>query len=219
MSVSHSHETRERAAYLLAVDELSDESIAREVDIARSTLSEWKKQPEFQQLISAHRDEIRKRIRSRGIAIIENRIQAQHDRWLRMRRVIDERAADPTMAEVPGGKTGLLVRRVKKIGGGDSAELVDEYEVDTGLLKELREIENLVANELGQREIKLHSHNTHEDPARDDLLRKMTHDPDFAIAASDLLFRLGGHTGGVCVPPEPGSNGTVDSGSTPADPE
>jgi hypothetical protein len=32
------------------------------------------------------------------------------NRWDRMRRVIDERAASPAFADVPGGTTGLLVR-------------------------------------------------------------------------------------------------------------
>jgi hypothetical protein len=64
--------------------------------------------------------------------------------------VIAERAADPDMANVPGGRTGLLVRRVKVIGSGDNAREVCEYEVDTGLLKELRELEKQAAVEAGQ---------------------------------------------------------------------
>lgn len=86
----------------------------------------------------------------RGIASRENRIAAANDRWDRMKRVIDERAADPTMEKVPGGRTGLLVRTYKIVGTGPSAYTVDEFAVDTGLLKEMRELEKEAAQEVGQ---------------------------------------------------------------------
>lgn len=78
------------------------------------------------------------------------RVEALQDRWDRMKRVIAERAEDPRMQDVPGGTTGLLVERCKKIGNGEDAELVSEYEVDTGLLKEMRAHEEQAAKELGQ---------------------------------------------------------------------
>jgi hypothetical protein len=54
------------------------------------------------------------------------------------------------MAEAPGGETGLLTKKLKVIGFGENAELVAEYSVDTGLLKELRAHEEQAARELGQ---------------------------------------------------------------------
>lgn len=54
------------------------------------------------------------------------------------------------MPDVPGGKTGLLVREIKSIGAGPNSREVEEYKVDTGLLKELREHERQAAIELGQ---------------------------------------------------------------------
>ena len=54
------------------------------------------------------------------------------------------------MQNVPGGRAGLLVRRVKSIGAGENAREVVEYEVDTALLKELRELERQAAQEAGQ---------------------------------------------------------------------
>jgi hypothetical protein len=41
------------------------------------------------------------------------RVQMLQNRWDRMRRVIDERAASPAFADVPGGTTGLLVKDFK----------------------------------------------------------------------------------------------------------
>ena len=93
---------------------------------------------------------ISKSLVAQSIAIREARVRAQNDRWLKMHQVIAERGADPAMAEVPGGPTGLLVHHIKQIGGGEFAERVDEYEVDAGLLRELREHEMLAAKELGQ---------------------------------------------------------------------
>ena len=78
------------------------------------------------------------------------RVAAQQDRWMRMRSVITARSADPTMQAAPGGSTGLLVRRQKAIGNGKRSQVVDEYEVDGVLLRELREVEKHAAMELGQ---------------------------------------------------------------------
>jgi hypothetical protein len=87
---------------------------------------------------------------AQSIAVKEARIRAVNDRWLKMQQVIEERAKDPGLQLVAGGKTGLLAHDQKSIGGGPLAEKIDVYEVDTGLLKELREHEVQAAKELGQ---------------------------------------------------------------------
>ena len=70
------------------------------------------------------------------------RVQMLQNRWDRMRRVIDERAASPAFADVPGGTTGLLVKDYK---GKDADQPV--YKVDTRLLAELRAHEKQAAEE------------------------------------------------------------------------
>jgi len=85
-----------------------------------------------------------------AITIKEARLRAVNDRWLKLQQVIAERASDPNMQEIPGGKTGLLAHDQKGVGAGAAAEVIDVYEVDTGLLKELREHEVQAAKELGQ---------------------------------------------------------------------
>jgi hypothetical protein len=77
-------------------------------------------------------------------------VKALGDRWNRLRQVIAARAADPDHAKAPGGDTGLLVRKLKQIGSGESARTVEEYEVDAALLREAREHEKQAAQELGQ---------------------------------------------------------------------
>jgi hypothetical protein len=54
------------------------------------------------------------------------------------------------MENVPGGRTGLLVRQIKAVGAGVNRKLVPEYVVDTGLLREIRATAQQAAEELGQ---------------------------------------------------------------------
>ena len=71
------------------------------------------------------------------------RVRALQDRWDRMRQVIDQRAASPDFAKVPGGTTGLLCRDLR-------CKDTPVYKVDTGLLAELRAHEQQAAQELSQ---------------------------------------------------------------------
>jgi len=89
-----------------------------------------------------------------SIAVKEARIAALNDRWERMQRVIEERAQDASMLRVAGGQTGLLAHDRKSVGSGPMSEVIDVFEVDTGLLRELREHEVQAAKELGQWEEK-----------------------------------------------------------------
>jgi hypothetical protein len=141
---------RDKASLLVAIDELTDARIAEKVGISAPTLYRWKRDPEFLAAVDAHNAAFREIARRKGAAILDRRVAALNDRLQRMKRVIDERGDDPGMQGVPGGKTGLLVRTVKAVGRGEDFELIDLYEVDTGLLKELREHEKQAAQELGQ---------------------------------------------------------------------
>lgn len=143
-------EKTELAAELIAAGNLTLEEIASRVGVNRRTLWEWKKNEAFAGRIEARLEELRAEVRRIGLATIERRVQAQNDRWFKMRQVIEARAEDPAMQDVPGGTTGLLVRTVKGIGSGDDFRVVEEFAVDTGLLRELREIEKQAGQELGQ---------------------------------------------------------------------
>lgn len=165
------NKSTERAAQLIAEGRLEFPEIARLVGITRNTLYRWRKHPEFaahvDRVIAEMRAEVGAEVKRFAIMDVMNRVGAQNDRWNRMTRVIEERAADPSMAKVPGGKTGLLVRTIKGIGTGKSYKVVEEYAVEIGLLKELREIEKHAAQELGQwtekQEISASVSSTYED--------------------------------------------------------
>jgi hypothetical protein len=88
---------------------------------------------------------------SSGVRSVPARVTAIEQRWIGMRTIIAERAADPEMQTVPGGRTGLLTVSFKQLGSGKDATIVKEYKVDAPLLYELRAHEQLIAEELGQR--------------------------------------------------------------------
>ncbi len=136
------------AAELLGSQEFSLIEIAEKVGVSRQTLHNWRQNGEFLERVDDLRQATREEVRRHGIAIIERRVIALQDRWRRLQRVIEARGED--MAHIPGGETGLLVRRIKSIGSGPTAREVEEYAVDTGLLNELREHEKHAAQELGQ---------------------------------------------------------------------
>lgn len=141
---------REKAAEYLAEGVGSEAEVARRVGVRLVTIRRWREHPAFQEKINERKAAILAALQKQGITNKQNRLDHYNDRHARMRRVIDERATDPAMRDVPGGETGLLVHTVKVIGGGKNAQHLDEYAVDTGLLKEMREVEKQAAVEMGQ---------------------------------------------------------------------
>jgi phage terminase small subunit len=92
----------------------------------------------------------KKALTAAGIRNPQARISALEDIWTRMRQVITERAEDPEMQSVPGGKTGVLVMTYKTVGAGPSAQIKKEYAFDRALVQELRDHSRQAAEELGQ---------------------------------------------------------------------
>jgi hypothetical protein len=66
------------------------------------------------------------------------------ERHALLKQVISERGQDVNMKDVPGGKTGLLVKDYKGQG------IFPVYKLDAALLKEMRDLEREIAIELGQ---------------------------------------------------------------------
>jgi len=145
---------RQEAALLMADAALTRKQIEAKLRIPQRTLADWCLHPQFKQRVEELRDEIREELRSIHIAVLENRLKHLQHRHDLMMQIIAERAADQNMAHVPGGRTGLMVRDVKSVRPGDDAEMVELYEVDAALLRELRETEKQAAQELGQWEEK-----------------------------------------------------------------
>jgi hypothetical protein len=142
---------RIKAAELCALGGRTRQQIATEVGITIRQLARWKEGIEFQQRVDERIKEWQQKVKNSGIAVKENRIARLNRRVRLMEQVISERAADPKNQEVAGGSTGLLVYHKVSIGIGKLNKIQDEWEVDTGLLKELREHEEQTAREMGQR--------------------------------------------------------------------
>jgi hypothetical protein len=104
----------------------------------------------IQSRIAEIKNKIVAKIENKSIAVKENRVAVLEDISNRLRQVIAERAAAEDMIGIPGGTTGLLAHDQKGVGYGPASTVIDVYEVDTPLLKELREYQKQAAIEMGQ---------------------------------------------------------------------
>ena len=143
-----------RAIDLLAEGRLSWDKIAEKTGTHRNTLKAWKKHPTFAARLEETIAEIRLRMTERAIARKEHRINTYNDLMFRVMDVFDARAADTSMAMIPGGDTGLLVRRFKMIGSGENATEVQEYDIDTPSVKALLDTMKQAAIEVGEWDVK-----------------------------------------------------------------
>ena len=141
---------REMAARYVAEDELTDTEIAEKLGVTQRTLERWKRQDNFRARVNTLVNVYADRFLEQGLARKGQRLQVLNDLHDRMLRVIAERANDPSIAEVPGGKTGVVTRMLKGIGKGDDFQIVEVFEVDTGTIREIRGVQEDVAKELGQ---------------------------------------------------------------------
>jgi transposase-like protein len=138
---------KEEAAVMVAEGRYDYQQIAEKLGVTARALHKWRKQPVFAARVEELSKEFGELALKRGIARKEYRLKCLADRQSKLLQVIEERSSDPSMIEVPGGKTGLVVRQIIASAG----ELVGyEYSVDTGTLRELREVETMAAKELGQ---------------------------------------------------------------------
>lgn len=154
---------RERAAILLAEDELSDEAIAAAVKIGRTTLSRWKLDPEFAALVGDHHGRIVAEALKLPIAKKHKRVTELNDLNERYWRIIRDRAArhataledtaDRALMEMFGtntpaeAATGMLVAQPKIAANGKT---VTEWAFDKALDSAIKETHKQAAQELGQ---------------------------------------------------------------------
>jgi hypothetical protein len=141
---------RQKAAQLLVEGELTDKEIARMIGISERQLRRWKAVPQFRSKLEALQSELEKVSQRYAVGRLARRIAWLDARLAKLRQIVEQRAADPTMQVVPGGTSGLLVREVKGVGSGDQFRTIETYHVDGALLKEMREHEKQAAIELGQ---------------------------------------------------------------------
>lgn len=150
---------REDAAYAVAEGVLTDAQIAKAAGVSRDRITVWKRHPEFQEKVKSHRARVLEVSRQRSIGRREDRMEAYQQRWDWLKQIREERAADPRMADIPGGKTGLIVIEesegvvIKDPDNPDGPEkavaVPTEVAVDTAYLKALADLEKQAAIETG----------------------------------------------------------------------
>jgi transposase-like protein len=141
---------REGAARLLAEDALTDDEIAARVGVSPRQLYRWKQRPEFAARVREAAEVIGRAVLRYAVSRRTRRVEDLDNLRSGLLQVIEERGASPHMQAASGGRTGLLVRRLRVIGSRDSAREVEEFEFDAALVRELREVEKQAAQECGQ---------------------------------------------------------------------
>jgi hypothetical protein len=142
---------KKRKAILLVAQGLAAVEVAKRVGGALRTIMYWKADPEFAAAVEAAMRPWLDKIRARDVADRDKRLERLNADRLRLMTIRDERANDPRVQDVPGGKTGLVYRSGKTKNGINGIETTEEFRVDYRMLAELREIEEQAARELGQR--------------------------------------------------------------------
>jgi transcriptional regulator with XRE-family HTH domain len=140
----------EEAAQLSSEDRLTDQQIAEKVGISRQQLTRWKRGKAFAARVEQLTGIWSERALKYGLARRERRLAVLSDMHNRLLTIIDERGQDAGMQAIPGGKTGLVCRTLKGIGKGSDFQVVEVYECDTSILKELRGLQEQISKELGQ---------------------------------------------------------------------
>ncbi len=153
-----------QAIALVAADKLSNAQIAAKVGVSPRTLDNWKADPEFKAEVERLLNAWHQQVFEKGIADRRRRVYRQNDRWRRLQAVIEQRAkrgreliqqwerevaageakgeSPDRIQPFPGIETGLIVLKPTRYG--------TVAEVDTGLLAEMRALEQHTAVELGQ---------------------------------------------------------------------
>jgi len=143
---------KREAVALLCESDLRIGQIADRLGIHRTTLHDWRQNPEFAAAVRELEQALAEEVNRFTIAKRAERVGGYDERRQLMLRVIRERGEwfSKNEPSVPGGGTGLLIKRHKIVGQGKDATALPEYEEATGLLKELRELEKQAAIEAGQ---------------------------------------------------------------------
>lgn len=156
---------KHRCAILMAEGNLNDRQVARELNIARSTLQEWKANPDFIEVREDYEHAFRAEVMQYAIANKRERMKQLQDLNATYWQIKDERAAryateiedtpesamrgvfgDSTPAEAA---TGMLVRQPKIAANGKT---VVEWAFDKSLDSAIKETLKQAAQEAGDDE-------------------------------------------------------------------
>lgn len=141
---------KDKAARFLAAGEKTLEEICAIIYASRRQLFNWRQQPEFSERVEKYRKIYGENAERLAIGHKLNRLRTYNTIDARIKSVIDARAGHPDYEKVPGGRTGLMARNLKVLGSGIGASVIEVFEFDAALVKELREVNKQAAMELNQ---------------------------------------------------------------------
>jgi transposase-like protein len=145
----HWTKPKERAAVLLAEDDITDAEIAAQVGVNPATLWRWKQHPEFAARVGDHTGQLQAAMLRYRVAKKRERMRVLDDLHTKLLTVIEDRGVEYE-DDAPGTRTGLVTKTFKMVGAGRDATLVTEWGVDTPTVREIRAIQEQAAKELGQ---------------------------------------------------------------------
>lgn len=150
---------QQEAALLVAQDRLTNVQIAKRLGVGLRTVEKWKADKGFRQEVETHRKLWQKEVRTRGLADVHHRLRIAVDIEKRLLAAIQARGASEDMKDVPGGKTGMVLKTYKSLKveeEGADGELhlvqkaVTEYKIDYEAARTITNLHEYVATELGQ---------------------------------------------------------------------
>lgn len=141
-----------KAATLVAEDTLSNQRIAEECKVTRQTIDNWKKLPAFQNAVRQKTQELDDAVSQLRFAKRRERIRALNEQAEDYLTIVSERGSWFAQHEpdVPGGRTGRIVRTERVIGVGKAAQVTVEYELDKGLESQFDSVLVQLAKERGE---------------------------------------------------------------------
>lgn len=139
------------AARLLAEDRLEEREICARVGIHTSTLWHWKQDADFNRLVDQLVRARMKHAFEMGLSRRERRIEDLKTLHDKLFTVIQKRSEDANTRRLPGGETGLVALSVKGVGSGENFTVVPVAEVDTGTINAILDVQERIADELGQK--------------------------------------------------------------------
>lgn len=141
-----------KAAMLVAEDAMTNARIAEECGVSEPTIYYWKRDPEFARVVREKVQQLDEAVSQLRFAKRRERIRALNEQAEDYLTIIQERADwfAQNDADVPGGRTGRIVRQERVIGTGKAATKTVEYVIDKGLEAQFDAVLVHLAKERGE---------------------------------------------------------------------
>jgi len=144
------------AVTLMAENELKDAEIAEQIGVSTNAVRRWRQHPEFAAAVGDALGQIQAGVLRLAIAKKHKRLEGLNALRSKLYQTVQERAEEyEASGETAGGATtGVIVKQERVSGVGSNQVRTTEFQVDTGLIRSILELDRQAAQELGQWETK-----------------------------------------------------------------